>query len=207
MNVAPTLDNAWLFMLFVVPGFISIHIYKLLMPTKDVDWKNSIIEATFYGALNFAISLPVIIPINNDRFITKHFGLYVSLMMVVLLITPIILPIIWSKILRNEKLMRKLQDPYPTAWDYFFSKRESLFALIHLKNGELIGGIYGENSYATSFPRHGDLYLEAVIKIDSDGNFDHIISGTKGLLISKGAYEYVEFFENQPDLGDINETK
>jgi len=121
-------------------------------------------------------------------------------MMVILLITPIVWPYAWSKLVRNKKLMSKLQLPYPTAWDYFFDKRKTTFVLIHLKNGKKIGGYYGPDSFATAHPREGDLYLEAAIQADDEGKFMGVVKDTMGLIIKKEQYDLIELFAS-PETG------
>ena len=59
-----------------------------------------------------------------------------------------------------------MQLPFPTAWDYYFDKRNPSWVLVHLKDGTLIGGLFGDDSYATSFPTDGDIYLEKVAKAE-----------------------------------------
>lgn len=102
--------------------------------------------------------------------------------------------------------MKKLQLPFPTAWDYYFDARKTCFVLIHLKNGKMIGGFYGNKSYSTSFPRHGDLYLEKVVQVDKDGKFVKIIEGSEGMLVPQDSYDYIEMFEhkNTNSQGDQN---
>jgi hypothetical protein len=87
--------------------------------------------------------------------------------------------------------------PCPTAWDWFFGvqRKGECYILVHLKNGEKIAGLYGSDSYATSFPRNGDLYLEQTVKVDNEGNFQNVVENTLGLIISRDEYSYVELFE------------
>ena len=66
--------------------------------------------------------------------------------------------------------------------------------LIHLNDGNMVGGFLGEGSYATSFPNDGDLYLKAVYSINENGEFGKPIEDTKGLLIRKDQYSYIELF-------------
>lgn len=195
MNIAPSMDHMLLFMLLVVPGLISIHIYRLLMPAKDIDWKTVGVEALFYSSLNFAFLLPLLIPIHRGAFFENHPVWYLVAMTVTFLLAPICWPIFLVQAMKSKWIMRKLQLPYPTAWDYFFDKREPAFVLVHLKNGKKIGGFYGDSSYATSFPRDGSLYLQTVIKVDDAGKFLDRIEGSKGLLLKKDDYELIEFFE------------
>lgn len=50
------------------------------------------------------------------------------------------------------------------------------------------------NSYATSFPNDGDLYIEAVFTVNSDSVFADVVEGTAGALIRKDQYRYLEMF-------------
>jgi hypothetical protein len=56
-----TQDDLLLFLLFFVPGFISIKVYDLLVPSERRPFQNTLAEAIAYSAVNFAILLPVII--------------------------------------------------------------------------------------------------------------------------------------------------
>lgn len=203
MEIAPNIDKMLLFILLVFPGLISMHIYRLLMPAKDIDWKNAIIEALFYSSINFGLCLPILIPINRDNFVENHPVWYTILFLMIILVLPIIWPWLWTLILKNKKIMKGLQLPYPTAWDYFFDQRKPVFILIHRKNGKKIGGYFGENSYATSFPREGDIYLEKVVKVDESGKFLEIVKDSKGLLIKKEEYELIEIFEDPNNKTEI----
>ncbi|MBF0495538.1 MAG: hypothetical protein HQK58_03020 [Deltaproteobacteria bacterium] len=195
MKIEPNLDAMIMFVLLVLPGLISMHIYRLLMPAKDMDWKNSLLEGLFYSTLNFALLLPLIVWLHWDGFVANHPVIYIFSMMFVVLVFPIFLPYLWSKLIKWRWLMRNLQSPYPTAWDFFFGQRKCAFVLIHHKNGNKIGGYYGRESFASSYPRGGDIYLETVIAVDDGGRFIEPVDATLGLLIRKNDYELIEFFQ------------
>jgi hypothetical protein len=195
MNIAPSMDHMLLFMLLVVPGLISIHIYRLLMPARDIDWKTVSVEALFYSSLNFAFLLPLLIPIHRGAFFESHPVWYSFAMTITFLAAPICWPILLVRLMKWKWLMSKFQLPYPTAWDYFFDKREPAFVLVHLKNGNKIGGFCGDASYATSFPREGSLYLQSVIKVNNAGEFLESIEGSNGMLLNRDDYELIEFFK------------
>ncbi len=208
MEIAPSLDKFVLFIILVLPGLISMHIYRLFIPAKDIDWKNSIFEALFYSSINFGLLLPLIIPIHKKGFSTSHPFIYIMGMVVIIFVGPIIWPYIWTKLLKSKFLKARFQLPFPTAWDFFFSKRKSAFVLIHLTNGNKIGGYYGPNSYATSYPREGDIFIEKSIRVDQNGRFLEVISDSCGFLIRKNEYELIEFFKTKYDKsvkkGDSN---
>ena len=197
MKIAPDLESWTLFLVLVVPGLISMHIYRLLFAAKEIDWKNGLVQALFYSSLNLVICLPVLFPIHRDNFLTDHPYWYTTILMIILLVPPVIWPFLYRRLLRWQWLASKIQLPYPTAWDYFFDRRVSVFVLVQLKNGSKLGGYYGSESYATSFPTEGDIYLETVYRVDEDGKFKESIDGSGGAIIRKDQYELIEFFKPQ----------
>ena len=103
-------------------------------------------------------------------------------------------PLILVAIFKSKHVARRIQIPCPTAWDFFFAQRDPASLLVHLSNGALIGGYWGSSSYAGSFPNDGDIYLEAVSELDEHGRFGAPIQETRGVLLRKEQYSYVEFF-------------
>lgn len=188
------IDSVRLFIVLIFPGLISMKIYRLLMPARPVDWSNALVEGLFYSIINFTLFLPLIIPIHLNNFASDHPIWYAVFGVAILLVGPILWPIILTQTFRSKLFTGRLQIPYPTSWDYFFDKREPVFILIHLNDGKMIGGYFGTDSYATSFPNHGDIYLQSVFKVNDDGIFDEPIEDTKGLLIRKEEYTYLEIF-------------
>ena len=180
-------------LLLILPGLISMHVYKLLMPVGQDKAPEKLLNAMFYGVLNLVICLPLLI-ISSYSGLFDYWIFSICMLVLVLLIFPILLPIIFVRFI-NSGALKGLQLPYPSAWDFVFNKRQPCFILIHLKNGKKIGGYYGSNSYSGSYPSHGEIYLEAVCKTDSDGSFSDYIEGTMGMLISQDAYDYIEMIK------------
>lgn len=195
MDASFDLDAIRLFLLFVLPGLISMHVYRLIMPASSINWSTAILEGLFYSSINFAILFPLIVFIHHNQFLANHPIWYGIIGMGILFVGPIIWPLVYRKIIRSKKLMKGLQLPYPTAWDYFFDFRIPVFVLVHLKNGKMIGGYFGANSYATAFPKDGDIYIETVYKVNDDGIFDTSIELSRGLLIRKEEYTHIELFD------------
>lgn len=205
MKIAPDIDSMSLFILLVFPGLISMRLYRLIIPQKEMDWKTALIEALFYGTINFGICLPMIIPLQRSQFSHNYPVLYGLLLAIIILIPPSIGPFIILFLYKCKWIKDKIQLPYPTAWDYYFKNRKPCFILVHLKNGHKIGGFYGNKSYATSFPQHGDLYLEKVIRVNENGNFIEIIEDSEGTIISNDAYVYIELFKlNKTNVQEKN---
>ncbi len=188
------IDAIRFFILLVFPGLISMHIYRLLIPARRIDWSNVLFEGLFYSGINFALLSPFIIFLHHNDFSSRHPFLYACSGWIILVIAPIIWPNIYVKIIRSKRLIKRLQLPYPTAWDYFFDKRDPVFVLIHLKDRNMVGGYFGSDSFATAYPDEGDIYVQDVYKVNDDGTFDKKIDSTKGLLIRKDEYSYIELF-------------
>lgn len=97
--------------------------------------------------------------------------------------------------LSSKLLKGRIVHPTPKAWDYFYSLGKPVWVLVHLKNGNKIGGLFGDDSFASSFPNEQDIYLEEVWHVDEEGILLDKINQTAGLLINDKEIEYLEFFE------------
>lgn len=195
MKIAPDLESWTLFLVMIVPGLISMHVYRLLFAAREIDWKNGLVQALFYSSLNTVACLPILVPIHQDNFLKNHPNWYLAILMMVLLVIPVAWPFLYRRLLGWRWLASKIQLPYPTAWDYFFDRRIPVFVLVQLRNGSKIGGYYGLQSYATSFPTEGDIYLEIVYSVDENGKFIKPTEASDGAIIRKDQYELIEFFK------------
>jgi hypothetical protein len=111
-----------------------------------------------------------------------------------LVVMPALWPLVLVRLFKSRWLEPFVQIPYPTAWDYFFNQPEPAFLLVHLSSGALLGGYWGRKSYAGSFPNDGDIYLEAVCRVDAFGRLGGPMPDTRGVLLRKDQYSYIELF-------------
>jgi hypothetical protein len=88
----------------------------------------------------------------------------------------------------------KTIHPIAKPWDYIFSQGETHWVILHLKDGRRIGGKYGTQSFASSYPAEEQIYIEELWRLDENGKFQHKIEGSKGLIISHKDFEAIEFF-------------
>src|SRR3989339_615214 len=91
-----------LFLIFIIPGFISIKVYDLIIAGERRDFSKSIFETIGFSALNFAALSWLIILIHSGNFYNAHKYLYISLLFLILFIFPVCWPILFS-ILSNWK--------------------------------------------------------------------------------------------------------
>jgi hypothetical protein len=194
MNLNLNLTAVGVFIALVVPGLVSTAVYRLIMPARVLDWTQAAVAGLFYGSLNFAILYPLVRLASDNTFASIHPWWQWLIALIILLVCPALWPIVLRALFKWSWLAKRMQIPYPTAWDFFFDFRESVFVLVHLRNGSAIGGYWGGKSYAGSFPNDGDLYLEAVYRVDSTGRFGDPIPDTRGILLRRDEYSYLELF-------------
>lgn len=184
-----------IFFVFFIPGFISIKIWSLIIPSEHRKIPDYILEAISYSCFNYALLSPLIILISKEAFQTSYPIWTFIIIFLMLFVFPIIWPILFSLILSTDFLKGRIVNLIPNAWDHFFGQGEPCWVLITLKNGKYIGGLYREGSFASSYPNSEDIYISEVWSIDDKGEFKSKIENTKGMWISKDAFDYIEFFE------------
>ncbi|HII1671660.1 TPA: DUF6338 family protein [Salmonella enterica] len=185
----------FLFVLFIMPGFISMRVYRLFHPSADSDTSKVLIDVVSYSCINFSLLLIPIYLIEINNIFISHPVLYYLFYLFVLIIIPVLLPIILLKIRCCEKVKRVLPHPIGRSWDYFFSTRQCCWVLVTLKNGKKYGGYYGSKSFASNSPEPEQIYLEKHWALDDDGDFDHELTDTLGIIILTNEIESVEFIK------------
>jgi len=189
------IDKLLLFLLFFVPGFISIKVYNLLYPSEQKNASAFLLEAIGYSSLNFAVLFWLIIIIHSGNFYNDHRIGYLICLFLILFIVPLLWPILFFKISDWGPFEKYIISPIQKPWDYVFRKREAFWVIIHLKDGRKIGGRYDEDSFSSSYPSKEQIYLEEVWKLDKDGKFKEPIKRSKGVIVLGEEILAIEFFE------------
>jgi hypothetical protein len=189
-----TSDKLIIFILFIVPGFISLKIYRLLVPGEINKLSDIIIEAIAYSCLNYALFSWLIFLDIHFKIYQNFLWLHLFIIFFLLFISPIIISFIFWLIRYNLKKTIFFHHPIPKPWDYVFSKKEPYWIIIELNDGQRIGGVYEENSFASSYPNDEQIYLEQYWKIDGS-KFIQPIHRTKGIMLSRENIKKVEFYK------------
>jgi hypothetical protein len=188
-------DKIVLFIVFFIPGFISVKIWNQLIPGEKIDFSKSAFEVIAYSAINYAFFSWLIYLIHTDGFKGSHLTWYWILVVFVMFFMPIVWPFVFYKLYQSKWILRFIISPYKKPWDYIFSKRESYWVIVNLKDGTSIGGRYGESSFSSSAPSEEQIYLERVWEIDSEGKFVKPIEDSKGIIIMHGEISSIEFYK------------
>ena len=187
-------EKILLFLVFILPGFISLIIYDYLIPSAKRDFSKSVIEIVCFSTLNFIV-LSFIIYLNiRYEFYINYWCFFYPSLLIVFIIMPALWPIIFIKFSNTKFFKKYFIHPIAKPWDYFFGKKEAAWVIVHLKNGKMIGGKYFSDSFASSYPDKEQIYLEEVWKLDPNGVFISKIERTKGIIIIGDDISSVEFF-------------
>ncbi len=189
-----TIDKLILFLFFFIPGFLSLKFYEILFADERVDFSKSFYEAIGISCINFAIFFWVIFYINSPGYSEEHPFWYYILTLIILFVTPLIITWFFSLIQKTKIFGKFFVSPERIPWDWHFSKRESYWVIVTLKDGRKIGGKYGLNSMASAAPKPKEIFIEDVWKLDKTYKFIESIKRNKGVLITEENILTIEFF-------------
>jgi len=191
-----------LFLLLMLPGFISRRVYDLQIPGNQDDAGRYALDALGYGTLNAALWIA---PLTwMTPFLQWHPLLLWLVALLALIIGPVGLGVATVRVLQSTHLRRWSRHPLPTAWDYYFSRRTPCWMLFRLKNGKSIGGYCGLRSFASSYPHGRDIYVEQAWVVSNTGQFLRAAPDSAGALISFDECDLIEFFLVLPDTNEVN---
>ncbi|WEL23636.1 hypothetical protein HBNXNv_0794 [Candidatus Nanohalovita haloferacivicina] len=186
-------------LVFFTPGFISIKVYDLLVPTGKRDFSSSdLFEAFGYSVLNYGlfVSMGYVFYISNLFENPVALGFYVVF---ALFIAPAI----------GGVLVKNLQNTTDsTAWDHVLKDDKGYWTIITLNNGKKIAGKFGkEKSFATTYPQKREIYLEKLYDVDENGKFGDPVEDSKGIIISEDNFKMIELFRKGEEDGKGQEKE
>ena len=184
-----------LFILFFIPGFISIKVYDLLIAGERRNFSSGAVEAIAFSAINYGLLSWLIWLIYKYNLYQQDI-LFCTLSMAILVICPMLWPIIYIQLLRWKKLSKYIIPPIRRPWDWFFNQKLPVWVIVTLTDGRKIGGTFFDSSFASSFPQPEQLYLEEIWELDQDNKFVKPILKSKGVIILGKDMSTVEFFTN-----------
>lgn len=193
--VIPDMDNIFIFILFFIPGFVSMKVYDLLVLTDKRDFSKSLSEAIGYSCINYGALFWLIYIIFKYNIYLEHPLLFYTFALLILFIIPILWPLLFLRLITWEPITKHFRNPIPKPWDYVFLKRESYWIIINLKDGNRVGGIYGTDSFASLYPIEEQIYLQQVWQLDSNGKFIEPITGSKGIIIMREQISSIELLK------------
>lgn len=187
------IDKLFLFIAFVVPGFISIKAYQLFFPGEKHKSSEQIVDAIAYSSINYAILFWAIILVEDSKLRENYPSWYFLFYTFVLLIAPIIWVWLWAIIRKTDFLQNNAPHPTSKAWDFVFAQRKQYWVKVTLKNGEMIGGLFSTKSFASSAPAEEQIYLEEAWILNKEGGFERMKNDSAGVIILSSEISHMEF--------------
>jgi hypothetical protein len=180
-----------LFLIFFIPGFISLKVYDLLIPGERRDFTKSFFDAMAYTALNFAALLWLIALVRSGSLSPWQWFIAMFFLLIGM---PALWPLLFLQIRRHPAIAQRVTSPHPRVWDDIFARRTPYWVIVHLRDQRRIGGLYGGGSFTSHSPAPPEIYLEQVWHVDEKGFTGTVVKSTAGILIMGTDILALEFF-------------
>ncbi len=188
------------FLWFVTPGFVALTVYDLLVPGVRRDFGTASVQLIAYSLLNHVTVFTPLEPLLVPSFRVEHPAIWYLILVAALVIAPSLGAAIIVGLRKSAFLQGRLIHPTPTGWDFMFGRGKTLYLSCQLRSGKRVGGYFGANSFASSYPEPPQVYVEELWKLDTDGHFIERVERTGGGIISLAECDLLEIFADEaPD--------
>ncbi len=196
-------DKLTLFLVFFLPGFISIKVYDLMVPGERRDFSKSLFELISYSTLNFGALFWLIVPIQRGDFSRSHFVLFSLAVILIMVIFPVRVGqwFFW-RFQRGDVSRSTFVHPIRKPWDYVFPGTMCLGNVVRsgyrciFQSGQKIlwRTLLNTRNASPSDPAEEQIYLQEVWILDEAGRFIGQVERSRGIIIMKSEIRAVEFF-------------
>lgn len=128
-----------------------------------------------------------------------------SAMLFIFVLAPVGWPVLLFGIRGTRWFAKRFSHPILRPWDYYFSKCEPCWVVVHLKD-RTIGDYFGADSFAPSDPAEPQLYLEQGWALDDQCRFTHKVEQSKGVILFAKDIVAVEFFSTEKESTEKCQT-
>lgn len=182
--------------IFVLPGFVINSIIGFINPPKKHNDGIFILKCIGYSLVSCAVWcwLYLIVIRSNIQPVGRWLLLFTISLIGSLVIGFAIAIIKQHQIIIDRMLWRikvKTIHTTPTAWDYHFSKQESVFVIITLIDDQKLYGWYSSQSFTSSDPDERDIFIEKGYRFD--GEKWELDEQSQGFYIAKDQIKVIEF--------------
>jgi len=188
--------------LFLMPGFIARSVLSSAYPTSEPSEARLALTAVTLSCVNYGLWSWLLILCWQKQWY-KNDGFLAFVTLLILFLSPVvgtlaIVKVMQTSLFRNVREIFGIRHPVPKAWDYFFGRGAACWIVATLKSGRVIGGYFGTESLASSFPHEEDLYLELLCDMTPEGRLKGITPLTLGGIIRMEDVQLIEFFKYAP---------
>lgn len=187
-------DKFFIFILFVIPGFIGMKFYEIIYSSGTSNASSKLIDVVSYSCLNYAVLSPLLYWMYIANVFDLNRILFSFLIVFILFISPIIGVLVTRKIRSSKFALKIMPHPIKNAWEFVFSQKKPYWVIVTLKSGVKLAGLYGENSFSTCGDVNEQIYLEQSWEVNDDGGFERMRNDSSGVLILSKEIDNLEFF-------------
>ena len=195
-----SLSQILVLLVFIIPGFVLMRVKRVAYPTAETSTASAVLDSLALSCVVYALASPLLyLSYLYGWPVTQPF-LFSTLSLLILLVVPWGLggSYVWFTKTEKARWLREFlgfPHPDPTAWDYHFRKGKAYWVCLTFKSGKVMAGLFGPNSFASSFPHKRDIYIEKLLRLDEHGRVVELIDGSAGALVMMEDLERIQFFE------------
>lgn len=192
-------DQVLVLIAFLIPGFVFTRLLGFSIPAKGREATAVVLDSLAMSCINYALLSPLVWVASREKFLLEHpVGTAIS-WFIILFLFPSLLALLAGIYVDHPKAkwlrrVLRLTHPVPKAWDYFFRLGKSCWILATLKDGRIVAGFYGSNSFASSYPDEEDLYLERLCSLSPEGKITGFVERSEGAILKMGEVSLIEFY-------------
>lgn len=178
---------------YLIPGFIALYVRSQFVTTPHLQNNERLLSYVTISVIYNALVIRYFPGAISDSWFVPVF-----------IVGPIIVGVLLGVNTQKDfvrgllgKIKLSTIHPIPTAWDWkFTSITGEQWVLVNLKNGDVIRGLLGSDSFASSDPIDRDLYIQWIYGTDEEGRW--IPLGNRGILITADEISTIEFWPYEP---------
>jgi len=194
-----TINQVIILVGFFIPGFVLIRVKRLSYPSTEESFQRTLLDSLMLSCIVHGLASPLWYWYASGA--ARQRPVVIGLMVFAILFAlPVVLGLFYNLVAASERArwlrgLLKIREPVPTAWDYYFDKKLARWVRVFLKSGQVVAGLFGTASFASSFPQKQDLFLEKLLLLDEQGMVVGWSAYSSGALVKMEDVERLEFFE------------
>jgi hypothetical protein len=184
---------------FLMPGFVWSAVLSMFLPRRAKQAENRFLEFFTLSCINNSLWFALFLYFALLGYFARKPLLASLWVFVALFVSPLLLGLLCARLAQTAwlaPLLRRLGfrtvNYIKSAWDWHFSRQIPLWAVATMKDGSVIYGYFGPNSFAGDDPK--DIYLEKTYKPEDNGF--GTTEGNYGGLIMAEQIAAIEFFND-----------
>lgn len=172
---------------FILPGFVTLLISERTHTVKGEETAfERLLGALYYSALVYALIVGGAWILGGSQGDIRDFadgrwtlGQYLGVSILGALALPVAIAYLGLKWRRSTTVRPRLLEMIgvspahstPSGWDHFFGLNAAALVRVTLTDGRVVGGYFGDESFAGYSDHHEDLFLERRWELDEDAWF------------------------------------